>query len=35
MPHFLRTERPFVLRNLNFITEIDIDDENNVFATFI
>ncbi len=35
MPHFLRTEKPFGLRNLDFITEIDIDDENNVFATFI
>lgn len=35
MPYFLRTEHPSVLRNLNFITEIDIDNENNVFATFI
>ena len=35
MPHFLRTGRPFVLRNLNFITEIEIDTENNVLATFI
>ena len=35
MPHFLLNERPFVLRNLNFITEIGINNENNVFATFI
>lgn len=35
MPDFLRIKKPFVLQNLNFITEIDIDTENNVLATFI